>query len=122
MAEHLKVHGADKVIRSLKKVERQLPVEITKQLRVLGRVVLKDAQARFMSIDSNTASKYRVRVRKTGTVTVENPLRKTTGFHPEYGPLQMQRALIPALEHNQAFIVNGLETMIEQTLKAKDLN
>lgn len=74
----------------------------------MGDIVRDDAQGKFSAVDVRSASRYRVRVRAKG-ISVEQSLRKTTGRHPTYGPLQMRRALVPALNENIDRTVAELE-------------
>ncbi len=69
-------------------------------LRKAGGAVKEDASRRFARYDQRTAAGYRVVVRRTG-VAVEQSLRKTTGLRPDFGKLQMRRALVPALHDNE---------------------
>lgn len=69
-------------------------------LREAAVPVRDEARARFARYDARSASRYGISVRRTGIVSVEQRLRRTTGKHPQFGSLQMRRALIPALQNN----------------------
>ena len=60
-----------------------------------------------------SAAGYRVYVRQRG-VSVEQSLRKTTGEHPEFGTLQMEKALLPALYCNEDEVVRRLEDALDK--------
>lgn len=47
-------------------------------------------------------------------MAVEQSIRKTTGKHPEYGSLQMRRALLPALMANQVEMERELERTLDR--------
>ena len=92
----LRVEGYTELLRALKHADRQQRLEVRHTLRDVGQIVQRDAAQRFSPINARSAAGYKVRVRQRG-VAVEQSIRKTTGAHPEWGSLQMRRALIPAL-------------------------
>jgi hypothetical protein len=53
-----------------------------------------------------------VRVRQRG-VAVEQSRRRTTGLRPDFGVLQMQRALLPALDTKQSEVVDKVEQLLD---------
>lgn len=61
----------------------------------VGEAVRASSERRFRPIDRESASAYVVRARARG-VAVESRKRKTTGKRPDFGALQMRRALLPA--------------------------
>jgi hypothetical protein len=83
------------------------------ELRQAGEAVRIGASFRFASTDRRTAAGYRIRVRQRG-VAVEQSLRKTTGKHPEYGALQMRRALLPSLYANEDRTVREMEEALDR--------
>lgn len=121
MDPKIRVKGADKVARSFSKVRRELPKELTRELRVLGREVEADARSRFSPINSDTAAGFTTSVSKLGRVRVQQRKRKTTGDHPEYGRAQMELALIPALNAKRARVEKGLEDLIESVIRGNGL-
>jgi hypothetical protein len=77
------------------------------KLREAAEPVRQDAAERFMKYHPKSASKYGISVRRTGVVSVEQRLRKSadTGRRrSNFGPLQMQKALLPALADNGALV------------------
>lgn len=81
--------------------------------RQVGDIVKHDASQRFAGIDAKSAAGYRTRVRQRG-VEVEQSLRKTTGKHPEFGALQMRRALVPALVTNAPKVERELDRAFDR--------
>jgi hypothetical protein len=55
---------------------------------------------------------FRTRVRG-GSVFVEQSRGRTTGEHPEFGVLQMERALLPALSGREDEVTRSLEDMLD---------
>lgn len=97
MAGAVRVQGLKEFQRACNKAEKDVKSGLRKRLLKVGEVVARDARPRFTRIDPAAAGRFRPRVR-AGMVAVEQPKRKTTGMHPEFGRLQMGIALIPALE------------------------
>lgn len=84
------------------------------ELRKAAEPVREEAARRFAPIDVRSAARYGISVRRVGTVAVEQRLRRTTGHHPEFGALQMRRALLPALESNEDKVVAHLDEALER--------
>lgn len=61
----------------------------------VGEAVRREASERFRPIDADSAAAYVVRSRARG-IAVESRKRKTTGTRPDFGALQMRKALLPA--------------------------
>ena len=72
------------------------------------------------SIGLNLAAGYKVRVRQSG-VAVQQSLRKTTGKRPDYGALQMRRALLPALDANEAETMQKVEAALDDVIRIWEL-
>lgn len=81
-------------------------------LRHAGDAVKEDASRKFAKYSKRTAEGYRVRVRRTG-VAVEQSIRRTTGLRPDFGALQMRRALVPALEENTEETMHAMEVAVD---------
>ena len=97
--ETIRVHGLREFQRAAARAGKESKTEVRDALRDAAEPVRRDAVRRFSPVDARSAAGYRVAVRQRG-VAVEQRLRKTTGRRPDYGSLQMRRALIPALQTN----------------------
>ena len=110
--------------KELVKASRELPAnsrrELRKAFRESGELVRSDAAARFSPIDARSAAGYKVRVRQSG-VAVQQSLRKTTGKRPDYGALQMRRALLPALDANEAETMQRIEAALDDVIRIWEL-
>ncbi len=95
--ETVRVDGLREFMRATAKAEKDTKKLVRARLREAGESVRIEAKDRFSRISAESASKFKVRARAAG-VFVEQSARKTTGLRPDYGSLQMTRALIPALE------------------------
>lgn len=120
--ETLRVHGlrefivaADEAGGETKKAVREALRESAEPVLVGARLRLTGGAARSPSI-AKTAAGLRIVVRRTGIVSVEQKLRRTTGQHPEFGRLQMRRALIPALQANESRVVGDMEDAMERVV------
>jgi hypothetical protein len=90
---------------------RDTKVFAREALREAGEEVRQAAGAKFAKYDEKTSGGYRTRVRRTG-VSVEQSLRRTTGLRPDFGALQMRKALIPALNENEERTVLKMEEAV----------
>jgi hypothetical protein len=104
----LVVHGYRQFLAACAHAPREAKKEVRAILREVGEVVKHDAVTRFSAYDTHSAHGYRVAVRSRG-VSVEQSLRKTTGARPDYGSLQMKRALLPALKDNTERLEREME-------------
>jgi len=111
--ETLRVKGYRDFVRACDRAGRETKREVRGTLKEVGEVVRRDAEQRFSGVDARSAAGYRVSVRVTGVFVVQR-LRKTTGLRPDYGSLQMRRALIPALEQNRRLVEASLEHAIDR--------
>lgn len=116
MAYHVRVDGLREFISAADAAGKETKKAVRKALREVGGIVKNDARARFASTDARTAGRFGVSVRKTGMVSVEQRLRKTTGKHPDFGALQMRRALVPALEAKRGEVEKGLEEAVDRLI------
>jgi hypothetical protein len=111
--ETLRVRGYREFLRAANKAGAESKREVRAAFRKVGEVVRAEAVVRFSSIDARSAAGYRVAVRQRG-VAVEQRRRKTTGLRPDYGALQIRRALLPALQRNAAETERQMERAIDR--------
>jgi hypothetical protein len=112
VAETVRVKGLRDLQRDLRKVSKGLSKELREGLLTAGRIVERDASGRLMPINASSASGLRTYARTRG-VSVEQSRRRTTGQHPEFGALQMRRALLPALESKENEVVSRVEDVLD---------
>jgi hypothetical protein len=108
-----RVIGYTEFMRAIARAGKDEKKYVRDVFREVGNVVRADAAARFTPYDEKTARGYRVYVRQRG-IGVEQSLRKTTGAHPEFGSLQMRRALLPAVDDAEPFLDRGMERALTQ--------
>ncbi len=109
----IRVKGLRELQRDFRKMGGVLPKEMREGLREAAEPVRREATALFSPVNADSAASYRVRVRARG-VSVEQSKRRTTGMRPDYGRLQMGRALLPALEARANDVVRRLEQMLDE--------
>lgn len=109
----IRVHGLRELHRALKNVDQDLKKELERKLLDAGRIVQDEARRLFSPIDSRSAMGFRARLKGFGRVTVEQQRRKTTGFHPEFGSLQMRRGLLPSVADSEPKVMQELEDMLD---------
>lgn len=109
------VRGLKELQRDLRKANGEVAKQVRDELRAAAEPVRAQAQTLFSGVDERSASGYRVAVRARG-VAVEQKLRRSTGLRPDFGQLQMRRALIPALEAKTADVEKGLLDMLDRLI------
>ena len=107
----VRLKGYREFMRATSLAEKSAGKEVRAAFTEAAEPVRVSATTRMSPIDERSAAGYRVVVRRRG-VAVEQRLRRTTGQHPEYGRLQMRRALIPALAEN----INQIEQRMEKAI------
>jgi hypothetical protein len=110
--ETLAVHGLKEMLKANAKADKETRLAVRHELRAVGDIVKQDAASLFAPVNSRSAAGYKTRVRQRG-VAVEQSIRKTTGKHPEYGALQMRKALLPALHANAAETERRMERAMD---------
>lgn len=111
-ADTVRARGLREFIRAADHAGPDSKRFVRSAFREAGEDVKKDATLRFGSIDARSAAGYRVSVRQRG-VSVYQSIRKTTGLRPDYGRLQMRKALLPALTANEKSTERRLEHAID---------
>ena len=111
-AATVRVRGYREFLAACNRAERDTKYWVRHTFRQVGAVVQRDATAKFSAYDVKSALGYRTVVRQRG-VSVEQKYRKTTGQRPNFGSLQMERALIPALVENESETVRRMEHAID---------
>lgn len=79
----------------------------------VGEGVRAESERRFARYDPRSASGYRVGVRASYVIVYQS-FRKTTGQRPDYGALQMRKALLAAAASEESDINERLETAVDR--------
>lgn len=109
----LRVRGYREFIRATNQAGPAARRAVREALREAAGPVREDAARRFAKYDERSAAHFRVGVTQRG-VFVEQGLRKTTGLRPDYGALQMRKALLPALVSREAETERAVEHAIDR--------
>lgn len=112
MQQTIRVKGLREFVRAADAAGGKTKKVVRDRLREVAGPVLADARTKLARYDARSASRLGISVRRAGTVSVEQRLRRTTGAHPQFGVLQMQEVLIPALDEN----ADRIERRFEQAL------
>ena len=110
----VKVKGLRELNSALKRYDRELGKNLERELLVAAQLVADNARSRFSVIDARSAAGMRPRIRGFGRVVVEQRYRRTTGQHPEFGSLQMRRALLPAMREEEPMVIATIEGMLDR--------
>lgn len=113
MADSVKVKGYREFLRACDRADKQTKREVRKTFREVGDIVRDDARERFSGLSERTAAGFRTVVRQRG-VSVEQKLRKTTGLRPDWGAIQMRKALLPALNSKERQVVREFEQAMDR--------
>lgn len=108
----VQVEGLRGLIRVSDECDKKTKKFVRDELRKTAEPVRIAAIRKFSQYDVSVANRYRITVRRTGVIAVEQPGRKTTGKRPDFGRLQMSRALIPGLEENTNEVVHEIDEAI----------
>jgi hypothetical protein len=91
----VRVHGFRAFQRAVRLAGPDARRETRDAFKDVGEAVRSTAERFFRPIDQASAAAYVVRSRARG-IAVESRMRRTTGRRPDFGALQMRRALLPA--------------------------
>jgi hypothetical protein len=108
----LQVEGYREFMRATARADSELKRYVRGALKEVGEVVRREAAVRFAPIDLRSAAGYRTSVTQRG-VAVYQSIPRTTGNRPDYGRLQMQRALLPAAYANTERVEQKMEDAID---------
>lgn len=114
MQPGVKVTNLRQMHKAFKDYDDGVKKGFEQELRDAGDIVATGAQQRFSAYDVRSAAGIRSRVKGFGRVVVEQQRRKTTGFHPSFGSLQMTRALIPSRAENEPRVIEAVEGMLDR--------
>jgi len=111
--ETLRIKGYREFLRAAAKAEKDTRKEVRAAFREVGEIVRADAAQRFEDKSPKTAGGFRTRVRQRG-VSVEQKFRKTTGKRPDWGAIQVNDALVPALTDKEHEVEAAMEDAIDR--------
>jgi hypothetical protein len=109
--ETLVVTGYRELLRACDRAGKETKKKVRDSLRKVGDIVKRDAAGKFFVYDVHTAAGFRTVVRTRG-VSVEQTLPRTTGLRPDFGALQMRKALLPALVDDEPAVEHEMQEAI----------
>ena len=108
----VRVRGLRELHAALKRYDVEVKKDFEKELREAGKLVAASARSKFSAIDARSAAGFRPRVRGFGRVVVEQRLGRTTGLRPDFGSLQMRRALLPAMREEEPQVIAAIDDLL----------
>lgn len=121
-AASIQYEGLRELARALKVIQPEILPELRKDLREVGYVVRDDARARFMPYSQKSAMGFRVGVSllssSSAYVTISQRNKRVTGKRPDFGALQITKALLPAREAKQDEAAEILENGAVKLLRS----
>jgi hypothetical protein len=113
VADVVRVKGLREVERAFREMAPETKKAIDRELVDAGKIVARDAARRFSPVNARSAAGFKSRVRSYGRLVVEQRRRRTTGKRPDYGALQMRRALLPARQAHTPLIERRMEQVVD---------
>lgn len=111
MNSTVRVQGLREVNAAFRKIDKKLVREFGNDLKKAALPVLEEAQ--MLEQQWAGASIGTLRIKRSGPrVFVEQSARKKTGLRPDYGALQMEQALIPALDNKTAAVFLAVDRVL----------
>lgn len=116
-----RVRGLREFYVGCARISRTLPRELQRELRDLAEPVASTARGHAEAEGWGPKAAGGIRATASakaaagaGGASVVQRNRKTTGDHPNFGPLQMRKALLPAAAEHEDEIVEGVERMLDR--------
>lgn len=114
MTKTVRVEGLAQLLRATDAAGKETKKLVRDELRKAAVPVRDEAARKFEEFSPRSASRYGISVRKVGTVSVEQRLRRTTGARPDFGSLQMRKALVPALDDKSDEVLDALDEALDR--------
>lgn len=107
------VKGYRETDRAFRKLSKELSGEFRQEMMEAAEPIAAEARGRLSRYSgASVATVHPVALAKG--VVVRQDARKVTGKRPDFGSLQMRKALIPALSDNEEKVINGLERALDR--------
>jgi hypothetical protein len=113
MAGTVRVHGLKELNRAFGKASKDLQRELRAGLKEAAEPVAAEARSNAARFGARTAAGIKPGAR-AGAAFVRQGNRKTTGKRPDFGRLQMQTVLLPALAAKEDAVVAEVEKLIDR--------
>jgi hypothetical protein len=110
----VKVEGLRELLRATDAAGKETKKLVRDKLRTVAKPVLDAARPKLARYDARSAAKLGISIRKVGTVSVEQRMRRTTGAHPQFGALQMSKVLMPALSENADQVLHEFDRAVDE--------
>lgn len=111
MAPGLRLRGYRQFQRAVRRAVPETRKYVREAFKTVGESIRREAARRFRPYHAASAD-YRVRANARG-IAVYQPKRKTTGRRPDFGALQMRRALLPAAASEDKATERELERALD---------
>ena len=108
----VRVTGVRELIRAADAADKATKKQVRDRLRKAAEPVRAESASRLARYDTKSAARLGISVRASGSVSVEQRLRRTTGRRPNFGSLQMA-LLADALGRNEPHVVRELEQALD---------
>lgn len=115
MQTHVEVRGVKELQQAFRKIDKKLKRELQKELRKIAEPAAGKARAIAASKGLSTQTVSGIRPgSRVGMAVIRQIRRKTTGNHPDLGPLLIERVMEPAAIETMPEAVARLEAMLDR--------
>ena len=111
------VRGYRELQLAFKQAEAEINAGFRTELKAVGEIVRRDAAARMLSYDSRSAAGFRVQMHARSMWVAQT--RRSKHIRPQFGALQMVKALLPALDAHRGEIMAGFEGILDKIIVSK---
>jgi hypothetical protein len=107
------VRGYREADRAFRAVGSEISGEFRDEMKSAAEPIAADARAKLSRYIGASVQTIRPIALARGVV-IRQTARKITGKRPDFGALQMTRALIPARDENEDAVIRGLENALDR--------
>lgn len=115
MEETFRIEGLTDLLRAEATVGAKTEGLLTDALRGVGEMVARDTRQRYQPFSPTGAAGVETKVFVSGVYVVQT-LHKSRNLmrrRPNFGPLMMRKAFLPALRDNETRVVEAAEAAVE---------
>ena len=113
----VRVDGLADLIRRADAADKQTKRVVREGLRDAVEPVRREAAVLFEKYSPKASGGYRVVVRRSGVVAVEQRFRRSTGKRPDFARLQYSKALYPARDREAGEVLRRMEEQVDKVAK-----
>lgn len=116
METTFRIQGLTELLRKEQTVGAKVEGELATALQGAGGIVARDAAHRYQPFSVRGGAGIQTKVFVSGVYVVQTirKARDVTKRRPNFGPLMMRKAFLPALRDNETKVIAAAEAAVEQ--------